>query len=208
MASGFFDIARMTLGWKSSGPYVSPTIPPLQELTPGVGAITPKEDLLQNTLAGLSKMQAWLGVSDSTSAKNKIFIGDLPPPPSGCEVYEPEDLVGLRPFAVLYTEPQAGFRAMRDAIGLSFHFAEGGRLVIMFEQEVDASLRHNLAEVRRRFMNSLGEIAYELLGVAGLADKLAITKLTVFGPYRGDDDDIQGQGDPIIGYFDIEWGNA
>lgn len=175
--------------------------------TPASGRITIHEETLRTTLASLPAFQTWTGTADSAAAQTHVYVGDVPPP-SGSETYDPADLVALRPFAIVYTEPQAGYRASKDAVGTSWHFRESGRLVVMLEQEIPAAIRHDAAEVRRQFMNAMGQILDELLGQAGVAGQLAVRSATVYGPYRVDDDDIQGQGEPIVAYFDLEWGTA
>lgn len=189
-------------------PPVTPPPPVEQDLTPGVGLFTPHEDHLKDTLAGLSEMQTWLGAPDATAAGKRIFIGDLPPPPDGCGAYPREILQGMRPLAIVYTSPDGGYRAIQDAVSYSWHYRQGGDLFVLFEQEVPAALKLDHAELRRQFMNSLGLIAQELLQDSGMAGKFAVRRLTCYGPYRGEEDDVPSQGDPIVGYFALVWGNA
>lgn len=189
-------------------PPITPDPPLEQDLTPAMGLITPHEDHLRDTLASLTQLQTWMGVLTEAAAKKRIFVGDIPPPVDGKGSYQPADLIGLRPFCVLYTDPQAGYTARKVAADLQWRFVDSGRLVVMFEQEVPHTLKYDAAELRRQFMNSMGLIAQELLNKAGQGEEFATRHLTVYGPYRGDEDDIEGQGDPIVAYFDLDWGNV
>jgi hypothetical protein len=173
---------------------------PLEDAEAGITLV---EDNLRRTLADCARFRTWAKASNQAQALARIYIDDLPEPPDDRDSYTSEEIIALRPFAIIQTAMRAGYSRGRLATGT---YGEAGQLSIVFEENVDKSLARNTALLERRFKNHLGVIQTQMLELAYSATYLAIDLITFHGPMRCMKDDIPGEGDHHWAFFDVQHG--
>jgi hypothetical protein len=167
------------------------------------GGITLAEENLRLTLADCARFRTWCGATNQAAALAKIFIDDLPVPPNDQDAYTADDIIGLRPFAILMTANQAGYSKARVATET---YPEAGKLAIALEENVPAHLAGDVAALERQFKNTIGVIIDELLELAYQAGYLAIDLVTFHGPLRSTKDDAVGEGDHHWAILELQYG--
>lgn len=175
-----------------------PTLPTAE------GGITLAEENLKATLAGSARFQTWaLNAPDATAAAARIYIDDLPDPPGDQDSYTSDQICGLRPFAIIRTEPRAGYSKAR--VGTEA-YVDAGKLHIVFEENVDPSMADDVALLERTFKNTLGVILDQMLELAYQAGYLAIDLITFHGPGRCSENEATGEGDHHYAMFEVSFG--
>jgi hypothetical protein len=167
------------------------------------GGITLAEENLRLTLADCARFRTWTTASDQAKALARIYIDSLPNPPNDADSYSADELVALRPFAIVMTARQSGYSRGRVATET---YPEAGKMAIAFEENVPASLADDVPALERQFKNTLGVIIDEMLGLAYQAGYLAIDLITFSGPVRCLKDDAVGEGDHHFAMFEIQYG--
>lgn len=124
------------------------------------------------------------------------------------EAYSEDELATLRPFAILFTEPEEGFVATSIASSEAFDFAGSGRMIAVLEQDIPREIDRDKGEIDRRVKNAIGLIIDELCDRSGKAGFLAFHRVSFTGPARVDRDEKQslGGGDAIGCELRFEWG--
>lgn len=175
-----------------------PTLPTAE------GGITAAEENLKATLAASARFRTWAkNAATAAIAAQRIYIDDLPEPPSDQDGYTAEQISGLRPFAIIRTEPKGGYAKAR--VGTAA-YAEAGKLHIILEENVDPSMADNVALLERTFKNTLGTILDELLDLAYQGGYLAIDLITFHGPGRCSENEATGEGDHHFALFEVQYG--
>lgn len=167
------------------------------------GGITLAEENLARTLAACARFQTWCGVANETAALARIHFDALPVPENQRSVLSRDQIEGLRPFALIGTNPQGGYSRGRVATET---YAEAGSLTIVLEENVPERLAHDDAAAARAFKNMLGVILGELLALAYEPTYLAIDQVTLQGPLRCHPDDVVGQGDHQFAGLAVSYG--
>ncbi len=166
------------------------------------------QDILRVTLADCATFRTWVdatGVAAQQQARDRIYDEGLPPPPLGV-VYELEDIQNLRPHAIITT---LSYRSSHDSTGSAFGFVDSGILVLRLEQDVPPDIANDMAEIGRRFTNTIGNIWDELEALAGGAGYLAIEAIDMSEPWgRSAEQDADGMGDFVRAELTITWGEA
>lgn len=175
-----------------------PTLPTAE------GGITLAEENLKATLAGCARFQTWAkSAGNAALAAQRIYIDDLPDAPGDQDSYTSEQICGLRPFAIIRTEPRAGYSQGR--IGTEA-YVEAGKLHIILEENVEESMADDVALLERTFKNTLGVILREMLELAYQPGYLAIDLITFHGPGRCSENEATGEGDHHFAMFEVSWG--
>lgn len=186
--------------------------------TTPTGAVAYPLKILRDTLAACTEFRTWTGAGDTPAALAKIYYLDVPIPASNADSHTSTQWDAYRPFAVVDFEPRAGVVMQHFAnSGSRWDYRPGGVLWLHLEQTFDSDNEANPDEEFVTFMNTLGKIIRRLdsddptvtglLDLAGAAGYLAIRQLTVYGPYRADEDERPAVGDFIAADFEITWGN-
>lgn len=170
------------------------------------GRISLAEDRLMNTLANTAAFRTWCGAANPTEALTKIHQDALPEP--AAKVYTIAELNGYRPFAIIWTDPDGGFRMQRDSISDTFRFADGGRITAYLEQEPPDGYESDPEGLARTVKNSIGGIVEGVLLLAGQASYLAARACTVYGPYRSQLDEAPASDECVSFFLDFEWGRV
>lgn len=167
------------------------------------GGITLAEENLARTLAACARFQTWCGVASAGLALARIYFDALPLPENDKSAMARDQIVGLRPFALISTNPQNGYS--RGRVGTQT-YAEAGSLMVVLEENVPLALAADDAAAARAFKNTLGVILGELLELAYDATYLAIDQLTLNGPVRCHPDDVVGEGDHQFAGLAVNFG--
>ncbi len=170
------------------------------------GAITLAEQDLANTLADCHAFQEWLGVASAEDALARVYFDGLPPPGEGRESYSADELAELRPYAVIWTDEDAGFRRSLDSSGVAFGFSDSGRLHVELVQEVAVADQADLSTADRRFKIALGSILDGLAELAGQPGYLTATHFQTKGPLRPHPDSEDGEGPWQWAKIVVDWG--
>jgi hypothetical protein len=182
-------------------------------VTTAAGPISSIEDLLSTTLATCTEFQTLCGVTTVAAAQAKIHFDALPPPDNDADSYTKVELQALRPFAIINTEPQAGFRWFVSGKGTTWTFQQHGMVTVEIETNIDSGDLCDPAEYMRKFKNTIGQIVRSedtnnpgLVELAGVTNYLPINEVIFYGPFRGAEEERQAQGDYLAAVLDINWG--
>lgn len=161
------------------------------------------QDHLRTMLANAAAVRTWMGAGSVALALARIYHEALPPPSDNKADYTPAELTTYRPFIILSTDEQDGYRKTAQAMGL---FGAAGRLRIELEQDVPELVAGNPAEVAIRFKNSIGAIIDELVGMVATAGYLSFDQVALtLGPFRATEDETTTQGDWQAAVLEVEW---
>ncbi len=160
------------------------------------------------TLADTAAFRALVGATSQGQALKRIHHCGLPRP-ADRQSYTVEELEALRPFAILFTNPEAGYTKSADAITESFDYADSGRILIDLEVDVPAEIAPDDGEVMSRAENVIGQILDDLAGLCGKDGYLAaVTLALVEGPYRSPLEEGEAQGDYWSALLSLDWGQG
>lgn len=173
---------------------------------PAAGSITLAEEDLRNTLAAAVAFREFVAVEDEEAALARIYVDALPPPTNNRDVYSADELAALRPYALVWTDPDDGFTRQQSAGGYAFHFRDTGRLHVEFVADVAEADLEDAATAQRKFKNALGEILDNLAELAGQPGYLTATGFKLMGPVEIHPDTETGEGPGHWGKLIIDWG--
>jgi hypothetical protein len=178
-------------------------------MTAAAGTVSLAQDYLATMLADCPTWRTWVGADDRPKALGHIYIEELPPPPNRGAEYAGNQLVALRPFALISTDETDGLERARVGVNDDggYSFDERGRLRILIEDNVAEADADDAAAADRTFKNALGQVLDELCGLAGKAGYVALTRVRLaFGPVRAAEELVAEQGDHIWAVLALEWG--
>ncbi len=173
------------------------------QLTTATSGISLAEQHAANMLADSAAFRTWCGVSTAAQARQRIYFDALPVPPGDQAVLTKDDLVALRPFALLFTAEQNGYRRRKIAVNC---FVESGQVVLQLEANIPTPLLDNRAEALRLFKNSLGAMLDEWEPLTDQAGYLSITMFDVQTLALEAEDAIPQHGDNIFAILNLPWG--
>jgi len=162
-------------------------------MTEPAGRLMLAQNYLKATLAASATFQTWVEAEDATEALGSIHHDGLPDPTDPDKGYTAAELTALRPYALIWTQEQAGFSLARTAYET---WQESGRLKLLLIQDVPAAIATDIAEADLRWKNTIGQIIDDLAALAGGAGYLAIARIDLDdGPFRLVPDKQPEQGD-------------
>lgn len=163
---------------------------------------------LRVSLADCATFRTWVGAEGDDSqqqARDRIHDEGLPEPPLGV-TFGLADLQALRPHAVIST---LGLHSEHGSTGSVFGFDDSGILVLRLEQDVPQDIAHDMAEIGRRFTNTIGAIWDELKALSGGGGYLAIESIDMPEPWgRSAEQDAESMGDFVRVELTITWGGG
>jgi hypothetical protein len=180
-----------------------------------MGQIQAAQDLLATTLADSATFRTFAnGAATRAAALARIHHDYIPDKENGVDAYTPEELSAIRPCALIFTVPDAGYHYDRDAAGTN-NWAARGELVCVLTRDhpvetVDGQERpveSSTADVAMREI--AGGIISDLVEMSedSSGDYLAATGFTCSGPYRTAPEDIDELGERQAFEIHIRWGN-
>jgi len=175
-------------------------------MTAAAGCLAKAQDFLRATLAGSAMFKTWVDADDVDGALASIYMEGLPAPAAGAAVHTLLELQTYRPFAVVWTQENAGFQRTRKAVGT---WRESGRLCLRLVQDTPAAVLANKPEADLLFKNTIGQIIDQMCDLAGGAGYLDIDTIAVDdGPYRTHPDAAADEGDAQGIDLGITYGGA
>lgn len=167
------------------------------KLSTAEGPIALAETYLGNMVADSARFRTITGASDRTTALNRIHFGALPPPAVG-GTFTRSELEKYRPYAVIYTDEDEGFRRVLSSVSDHNNYDDHGAVMMVLEMDVAENTRNNPAEVARAFINIMGVLLDEMVQMSGQAGYLDVQTMAVeFGPARSHEEDYSKRGDYV-----------
>lgn len=174
--------------------------------TAASGCITLAEERIRDMLANCTAFQTWVGAASAAAAKSSIYYDAVPLPNYNEDESPLAFNVALRPFALVWTDVQAGF-SMNELIGGS------GVVKVRLEQNTPSASQTDWEEADRTFKNTVGAIIHSGdTGNPGLWELsitrlyTQITQLTLDVLYRTAEDEYDTYGDAQAAELSIHWG--
>jgi hypothetical protein len=161
------------------------------------------QEHLRLMVADSTAFRAWAAAASQAAALARIHH-DVLPAGAGTE-HTLAELQAARPFAIVWTDPEGGYEFSLASFDDGFSYRDAGRIWLLLEQDVPAADADDPAELHIKLRNLMGALIKDLCGMAGKAGYLNLTKGIVFGPTRGDDEDIPGQGDYMQMALRVDW---
>lgn len=157
------------------------------------------EENLRIALADCATFRTMVGAVDRATALDDIYHEALPPPAVKGSEHTRGELEALRPYAIVFSSPENGFRRKMITHDTS---RETGTLEVIIQADVDPADANDPAEVARKFKNNVGNIIDELFALsaqAGTTDSyLVVDDIAVSGPFRIDPDKEETMGDVVM----------
>jgi hypothetical protein len=167
---------------------------------------------LRVLLADCAAFRSWVGAADQAAALARIHLCELPPPAAAGPGYTDDELVALRPCAVidLWTSPR-GFgdepQSWRRLGSPAGPFAEAGKLALNLIDNVAAGDADSLVDAKFAFLNDVGATISDLLDLAGTDGYLNVTSVEIYqGPGRADGKMLDTYGDHWLVQLLVHWG--
>ncbi|MEK6799385.1 MAG: hypothetical protein AABZ12_10500 [Planctomycetota bacterium] len=172
--------------------------------TAAESAISLAEEALRLSLADSPAFRTWCGAANQAEALAKIHHEALPAP-ANADAYTKSEIQGLRPYAIVWTDPEDGHRRERIAQGVH---KDGGTLHLRLVQNYAAG--DAPGEASRKLENDAGKILDDLetnSTTSGVTSAyLVIERMAPAGPYRCGDDEEVVEGDFLWMDVRVEWG--
>lgn len=168
------------------------------------GGITLAEDYLRAMLANCPRWQTMCRCpGNETPAADRTYRDMLPPPANDQAEHSRDELVGYRPFALVWTDENAGYRKAR--VGTDC-YAESGVLNIQIEVNVDEADANDPGKFAGLFKNDLGTLIDELCERAYQPGYIAFDEIHLRGPWRVQLEETPQQGDHLFASLSMSWG--
>lgn len=176
------------------------------------GIIDGVHDALRETLADCYAWQNWQGNSFTRAqALARIYQHALPKPASGGATHTLAELQALRPFMLIYTEPEGGFVMTRDADGLGYD--QRGRMIVMIEQDIPEDSLDDPSAIDADLYSDLGTLIRSqntnqpgLAELADVAGNFICRRVETMGPVRTEEEDVHELGEAQRVWLLIDWG--
>jgi hypothetical protein len=163
--------------------------------TAAAGSMSLAQENLRTILAACATFRTLVGAADAAAALPRIHHEFLTAP--AADTYTADEMAGLRPYAIVSTDPACGFERVSHALG---SFSSRGRLILILARSVPVAAQGQpaigQAEADLLWRNTVGQIMDELATLSsGTAGYLSIEGIRVaMGPGRYTD-----QRDPAVG---------
>jgi hypothetical protein len=181
-------------------------------LETAAGGISIAEHLLAQTVAACTQWINDTDSADATEALTHIYFDALPPSQDG-NAFTREELIELRPYCIVATNPENGYSWGRIA---AEGWDDSGSLVLIFEYNTPEALARDNQALMRWFKNKLGNIMRpddtvftDYVGISQLAhrgDYHASTKIRVGVLGRADELLDETEGDYLLATLIVDWG--
>lgn len=174
-------------------------------MTPS-GSISLAQQNLAVSVADCASFRAWVKAGDREAALASIYHEGLPKPPEGQQAYTREDLVALRPFALVWTETKNGFGLTLSSFGSHAEYAAAGRLHLQLCQNCPDRLGDDpTSETNLAFRNFAGALLDELATLSGTAGYLCFQQAKSEGPFWTHPQLIASEGLYQVWDFTFDW---
>ena len=156
---------------------------------------------LANMIADSPSFRTWVGAADQAEALARIYHDALPP-----VLTDLASLQALRPFALVWTDPQKGFNRSTVGEGATRSYNSDGVIAVYFEDNVDTLIQDDPTEIGVRLKNNVESVQSDLDGFNGVAGYLAYNEIRkIEGPSRAEEDERPTQGDFMFLVWQVIW---
>jgi hypothetical protein len=173
-------------------------------MTTATGAWSLAQKYAADTLAACAEWQGWVDAANASQAASRIYQDALPGPRHGND-YTLDELQTYRPFALIGSETEQGFRSERIADGT---VNDAGVILIEIEDDIPDAIEDQPGEIALRLRNHVGTLIAELFALHGTAGYLAIEAIDVDGPYRTRSTAEETVGRAQVVVLRCEWGTT
>jgi hypothetical protein len=178
------------------------------------GPIALAKSTLRTMLSNCHAFQNWDGLSMSAAlAADRIYYDALPPPLNNAAEYTRDELIALRPFALIYKTVERGITFRHASSGSRFGHLPSGRLVVELHRNVPIDEQHDPGAADRSFENMVGLLISSsnanqpgLVELSAYGTYLQLGTITDYGPERCDPDAVPSLGDFQSYALFIDWG--
>lgn len=175
-------------------------------LTAAVGILSEVIDVLRNTIAESATFRAWVNAPNTAEALEHIYYEGYPPPGDGV-AHTLEELLHIRPCAIVWMEPLEGLRGEKAAAGAGKeNFNHSGTVMVKLIQDIDPDIAADPGEISRRFCNVVGGVVNDVLALNESGGYLATRGWSCFGPFLEEAERIPEVGNTIELDLRFEWG--
>lgn len=175
-------------------------------LTAAVGMLSDVVDLLRVTLADSATFRAWVNAPNRDEALEHIYYEGYPPPGDGVG-HTLEELLHIRPCAIVWMEPLEGVRGDKDSAGAGVaNFNHSGVMMVKLIQDIDQAVAADPGEISRRFCNVVGGVVNDVLALNESGGYLATRAWSCFGPFLEEAERIPEVGNTMELDLRLEWG--
>lgn len=177
-------------------------------LSAPVGIISEVVDKLRNTLADSPTFRAWVNAPTHDEALEHIFYEGYPPPGDNV-AHTLDELLHVRPCAIVWMEPLEGVRGEKDSAGGGMsNFQHSGAMYAKLIADIEPAIAADPGEISRRFCNAAGGIIADVLALNETGLYLATRSWSCFGPFLAEAERIPVEGNTIEIDLRFEWGSS
>jgi hypothetical protein len=170
------------------------------------GVLSEAEDLLATTLADCTEFRTLVDEDEQPAVLANIYNDVLPEPAGG--TYTLAELQALRPYALLWTSPDNGYRSRADSAGDGNDFVEGGEIILKLERAVTDGESVSQAQSDRDWNDIVGSIIRQMHDLAGLSGYLNIVAIRQLVCGRSEQAMWKNYGHVQTTVLAVEWGFA
>lgn len=176
-------------------------------MTAPSGPVAEAIELLRHTLGASATFRTWTSTATQEDAEAKIHKDAIPNSASGKYDHTLAELQALRPYAILFEQPEEGFVVRAAALSGSRDFVASGAFSILLEQDIPSNISNDPAEIAIQFRNTYGGIIDDLAGLASVAGYLDINEMAVEeSQFRSPKKERVVYGDVVIVFLRVAWG--
>lgn len=154
---------------------------------------------LQILVAACPSFQTWTGSADAAEALTRVHLVDIPAPDAGRSEYTVEQLQAMRPLArvnLFETPNGVGGQAWQSDRVAESAYSFSCRLVLDFLDNVGEDMVNDTPGAKLSFMNNVGAVIMDMLGLSGTNGYLVIDRIEIFQSIaRSDQTLAAAQGD-------------
>jgi hypothetical protein len=173
-------------------------------LETAVGGLALAEEYLRDMLAACARWQTMCKApGNSAIARAHTFCDWHPKPDNGRATYSKDELVGLRPLAIVWTDENAGYTRTRVGTGC---YAESGILNVQIEANVEPADADDPQQLMRKIKNDIGVLVSELDALAYEPGYIAANVIQARGPWRCERKAATQEGDHVLAFLSLAWG--
>ena len=155
------------------------------------GPISKALNNLRTLLSNCAAFKTLVGAADAAAALASIHLVAVENP--------------TRPFALIAFAERGCWTARKNAGGAGNYFRDEGSLMLLLEQDV-AEGTSTEPDAGLTFANALGDIAADILELAGTGTYLSVTGVRVVqGPQRSHRDAAPKEGDYYQALLQVDW---
>lgn len=149
---------------------------------------------------------------DEATARAHIHGDGLPPPDDDADDYSKKQLEALRPFALVWNDPESGYTMQASSHDHCCPMMSG-QVNVQIELNTPEELGGDMTAIGNWARIAFGRLLYTkdaaqpgLWDLNGGDNYLYFHRLSVNGPWRSDEKQLAQYGDSVFAEFELHWG--